>query len=117
MKLETLPNLVEKDRDDIEALAAKIFMEVSSVELIMIMLSNAVVMCLYGTYVVFDYIFTMFYLYLCCACFIYIISFYCILVLYHVLQHTPNDPAILDSVYMKCLEMGKGYKACVISGR
>ena len=32
-------------------------------------------------------------------------------------QHTPADPVALPDVYMKCLDMGKTYKACIISGR
>jgi hypothetical protein len=32
-------------------------------------------------------------------------------------QNAPVDPAELPSTYLKCLELGKTYKACVISGR
>ena len=58
VKLETLPNLDEKIREDIETLAVKIFS-----------------------------------------------------------ANLPADPAILPEVYLKCLEVGKSYKACIITGR
>lgn len=32
-------------------------------------------------------------------------------------NHSPVDPTALPDVYMKCLDMGKTYKACVITGR
>lgn len=32
-------------------------------------------------------------------------------------KHSPVDPSILPDPYMKCLSMGKPYKACVITGR
>ncbi len=32
-------------------------------------------------------------------------------------QHSPVDPAPLPEVYMKCLELGKSFKACVVTGR
>jgi WD repeat-containing protein 35 len=32
-------------------------------------------------------------------------------------NHQPNDPAILPEPYMKCLELGKSFKACILSGR
>ena len=32
-------------------------------------------------------------------------------------RHTPSDPAILAEPYMKCLDMGKPYKACLVTGR
>jgi len=32
-------------------------------------------------------------------------------------RHPPTDPALLPEPYMKCLEVGRSYKACVISGR
>lgn len=32
-------------------------------------------------------------------------------------RHTPTDPVVLAEPYMKCLDMGKPYKACVITGR
>ena len=32
-------------------------------------------------------------------------------------RHTPSDPAILAEPYLRCLDMGKPYKACVITGR
>ena len=31
--------------------------------------------------------------------------------------HAPVDPATLPEPYIKCLELGRTYKACVISGR
>lgn len=58
VKLETLPNVPENVKEDIETLAVKIFS-----------------------------------------------------------VHVPSDPASLPDVYMRCLEVGKTYKACVISGR
>jgi hypothetical protein len=32
-------------------------------------------------------------------------------------QHEPKDPAVLPEPYLRCLEVGKSFKACVISGR
>lgn len=32
-------------------------------------------------------------------------------------KNTPSDPAVLPDPYMKCLTMGKPFKACVVSGR
>lgn len=32
-------------------------------------------------------------------------------------RHTPTDPVVLPEPYLKCLDMGKPYKACVITGR
>ncbi len=29
----------------------------------------------------------------------------------------PADPAVISEVYLKCLDVGRAYKACVISGR
>eukprot|EP01041_Mallomonas_annulata_P005597 gene5597-11283_t len=58
VKLETLSDLPEKVRDDIETLAVKVFV-----------------------------------------------------------RHTPSDPAGLPEPYMKCLSLGKSFKACVVSGR
>jgi WD repeat-containing protein 35 len=58
VKLETLEDLPERIRDDIQTLAVKIFV-----------------------------------------------------------QHTPTDPATLPEPYLKCLELGKPFKACIISGR
>jgi WD repeat-containing protein 35 len=58
VKLETLPGLGDKERDDIQTLAVKIFV-----------------------------------------------------------NNQPNDPASLPEPYMKCLELGKTFKACIISGR
>jgi WD repeat-containing protein 35 len=58
VKLETLPGLSEKERDDVQTLAVKIFV-----------------------------------------------------------NNQPNDPAILPEPYIKCLELGKSFKACIISGR
>ena len=58
VKLETLDNLPEKDRDNIETLAVKIFV-----------------------------------------------------------KHTPVDPVLLPEIYLKCLDVGKSFKACVASGR
>lgn len=58
VKLETLPNVPESVKDDIETLAVKIFS-----------------------------------------------------------VHVPTDPASLPDVYMRCLEVSKPYKACVITGR
>jgi len=31
--------------------------------------------------------------------------------------HAPSDPATLPEPYLKCLELGRTYRACVISGR
>jgi WD repeat-containing protein 35 len=58
VKLETLPNLTDKERDDIQTLAVKIFV-----------------------------------------------------------NNAPTDPASLPDPYLKCLEVGKSYKACILSGR
>lgn len=58
VKLETLPGLSDKERDDIQTLAVKIFV-----------------------------------------------------------NNQPNDPASLPEPYIKCLELGKSFKACIISGR
>ena len=58
VKLETLPGLLDKERDDIQTLAVKIFV-----------------------------------------------------------NNQPNDPASLPEPYIKCLELGKSFKACIISGR
>lgn len=58
VKLETLPALEEKERDEIQTLAVKIFV-----------------------------------------------------------RHAPVDPATLLEPYIRCLELGKSYKACTISGR
>jgi len=58
VKLETLDSLPEKDRDDVETLAVKIFV-----------------------------------------------------------KHAPVDPAVLPEPYVKCLDVGKPFKACVITGR
>jgi WD repeat-containing protein 35 len=58
VKLETLPTLTDTERDDIQTLAVKIF-----------------------------------------------------------INHAPSDPITLPEVYMHCLEMGKSYKACIVSGR
>ena len=58
MKLETLDSLPEKDRDDIETLAVKIF-----------------------------------------------------------IKNSPVDPAALPEPYLRCLDVGKPFKACVITGR
>ena len=58
VKLETLPGLSEKERDDIQTLAVKIF-----------------------------------------------------------INNQPMDPAALPEPYMKCLELGRTFKACIISGR
>jgi hypothetical protein len=33
------------------------------------------------------------------------------------LKNNPADPAALPEPYVKCLEVGRSYKACVISGR
>ncbi len=33
------------------------------------------------------------------------------------IKHAPNDPAPLPEPYMKCLDMGRSYKACVLTGR
>ncbi len=32
-------------------------------------------------------------------------------------SNSPSDPVVLPEVYLKCLDMGKSYKACVASGR
>jgi WD repeat-containing protein 35 len=32
-------------------------------------------------------------------------------------KHSPVDPSILPEPYLKCLSMGKPYKACIITGR
>jgi hypothetical protein len=32
-------------------------------------------------------------------------------------KHTPVDPTFLPEPYMKCLDMGTPYKACVLTGR
>jgi WD repeat-containing protein 35 len=32
-------------------------------------------------------------------------------------RHTPSDPAVLAEPYVKCLDMSKPYKACVVTGR
>ena len=32
-------------------------------------------------------------------------------------DNQPNDPASLPEVYMKCLDLGRAFKACIISGR
>lgn len=32
-------------------------------------------------------------------------------------ENVPNDPAVLPEVYLKCLDVGRTYKACVLSGR
>lgn len=58
VKLETLDSLPEKDRDEIETLAVKVF-----------------------------------------------------------IKHAPTDPAALPDPYLKCLDLGKSFKACVITGR
>lgn len=58
VKLETLPGLTDKERDDVQTLAVKIFV-----------------------------------------------------------NNQPNDPAVLPEPYLKCLELGRTYKACIISGR
>ncbi len=60
VKLETLPSLSDKERDDIQTLAVKVFS---------------------GS------------------------------------DRTPQDPSPLGDEYMKCIDMGKSYKACIISGR
>ena len=56
--METLDGLSEKERDDIQTLAVKIFV-----------------------------------------------------------NHAPTDPASLPEPYIKCLEVGKSFKACILSGR
>jgi len=33
------------------------------------------------------------------------------------IKNSPTDPAVLPEPYIKCLEVGRTYKACVISGR
>lgn len=33
------------------------------------------------------------------------------------IKNSPTDPAALPEPYIKCLEVGRSYKACVISGR
>jgi hypothetical protein len=33
------------------------------------------------------------------------------------IKNAPSDPATLPEPYLKCLEVGRSYKACVISGR
>jgi hypothetical protein len=33
------------------------------------------------------------------------------------IKNSPADPAALPAPYIKCLEVGRSYKACVISGR
>jgi len=33
------------------------------------------------------------------------------------IKNAPNDPAVLPEPYIKCLDMGKPFKACVITGR
>jgi len=33
------------------------------------------------------------------------------------IKNSPTDPAPLAEPYIKCLEVGRSYKACVISGR
>lgn len=58
VKLETLTNLSEADRDSIQTLAVSIF-----------------------------------------------------------ISNVPSDPVVLPEPYVKCLEVGRSYKACVISGR
>ena len=32
-------------------------------------------------------------------------------------RHTPSDPAQLPEPYMRCLSLGKPFKACTITGR
>ena len=32
-------------------------------------------------------------------------------------NNTPSDPSPLPEPYMKCLELGKSFKACTITGR
>lgn len=33
------------------------------------------------------------------------------------IKHSPVDPITLPDPYMKCLNVGKPYKACIITGR
>ena len=32
-------------------------------------------------------------------------------------KHSPADPATLADPYVKCLSLGKPYKACLVTGR